>query len=336
MINEIIKTLNDKKDLSYEQASEMMNLLMDGKVDIEKTKAILLGLKEKGESVTEITACAKVMREKCVGLKPEGDVLEIVGTGGDGADTFNISTVSAIVLASCGVKVAKHGNRSVSSKCGSADVLEELGVNLNVEPEKSLAMLNEIGICFLFAPKYHASMRHVIPAREELGVRTIFNILGPLSNPAGANIELLGVYDKALVKPMASVLKNLGVKRAMVVHGKDGLDEVTLTGDTFVCEVTEDGELKEYKISPKDFGLTLCSGQDLVGGEPRINAKIALDILAGKKDAKRDIVVLNSAVCLYMASDNLSLAECVKVVSNAIDSSKALNKLQEFVKATNN
>ncbi len=335
MINKILDTLNNKQDLSYEQACSMMSMLMDGKVNLNDTKSILLALKDKGESVTEITACANVMREKCVGLKPSGDVLEVVGTGGDGADTFNISTVSAIVVASCGVKVAKHGNRSVSSKCGSADVLEKLGVKLEVSATRNLQILNELGICFLYAPKYHASMKNVAPARKELGVRTIFNILGPLANPAGANIQLCGVYDKSLVKPMASVLKNLNVKRGMVVHGSDGLDEITLTGDTSVCEITSDGELKEYTINPKDLGLELCKASDLVGGDPTVNAEIAMNILRGEKSPRRDIVVLNSAVCLYMASDNLTLCECVNKVNDAIDSSKALKKLQEFIKATN-
>ncbi|NLG52889.1 MAG: anthranilate phosphoribosyltransferase, partial [Clostridiales bacterium] len=265
--------------------------------------------------------------------KPKADVLDIVGTGGDGALTFNISTVSALVVAACGVRVAKHGNRSVSSKCGSADVLEALGVNINLTAAQSEYILKETNFCFMFAPVYHASMKHAAPVRRELGIRTIFNILGPLSNPAGANMQLLGVYDESLVKPLASVLRNLGVKRAMVVHGHDGLDEVTPCSTTTICEVSN-GRLNSFFLTPERLGFKRSKTAELVGGNPKENAEIALNILNGEEGAKRDAVLMNSALCLYMSYNNVTLKECVRLAAEAIDSGRAKSLLDRLISLT--
>lgn len=335
MLTTALNELIEKRDLSFDMASEMMTHFMDGTASDVQIAGLLTALSCKGESIQEISACASVMRSRCEGLTNSGDVLEIVGTGGDRASTFNISTLSAICLAGAGVKVAKHGNTSVSSKCGASDVLEALGINIRVSKEKSQQLLDTIGICFLFAPLYHTGMKHVAPVRKQLGVRTIFNILGPLANPAKANIQLLGVYDEKLIEPMANVLKNLGVKRAMVVRGSDGLDEITLTGKTKCCEICANGELKSYEIDPRDYGFTLCQPQDLVGGDANENAEIIKEILGGKAGAKRDIVVLNSAVALYLTSENKTIQECIQIISSVIDTAKGLKKLHEFINESN-
>jgi anthranilate phosphoribosyltransferase len=308
--------------------------MMEGQATPAQMGAFLTAMRQKGETIDEITACASVMREKCVKLTPETDVLDIVGTGGDELYSFNISTVSAFVIAAGGVPVAKHGGRSVSSKCGSADLLEALGVNISLTAKESEQVLKKTGMCFMLASVYHEAMRHVAPVRRELGVRTIFNILGPLANPAGANMQLLGVYDENLVRPLASVLSNLGCKRAMVVHGHDGLDEITLTGTTTICEASN-GHLNSYFITPEQFGLKRCKLEELLGGDPTENAAIARSILNGEKSAKRDIVLLNSAVCLYMARQDVTLRQCVSIAADLIDSGKALAKMEEFVTATN-
>jgi anthranilate phosphoribosyltransferase len=286
------------------------------------------------DGLDEITACAEVMREKCTKLRPKTDVLDIVGTGGDELYSFNISTVSAFVVAAGGVPVAKHGNRSVSSKCGSADVLEALGVKISLTAEQSEQVLDKTDMCFMMAQVYHSAMKHVAHVRRELGVRTIFNILGPLANPAGANMQLLGVYDENLVEPLARVLSNLGVKRAMVVHVHDGLDEITLTGTSTICEVT-DGKLNSYFVTPEQFGLSRCEVSDLRGGGPSENAEIALRILSGEHGPKRDTVVLNSACCLYMGKNYITMRECVRMAQELLDSGKAMDKLNDFVLATN-
>lgn len=334
MIKTALYDILNGKDLSYKTANEVMNQIMEGKATDAQIGGFLTALRMKGETVEEITACATVMREKCTKLSPKYDVLDIVGTGGDEVSTFNISTVSSFVIAAGGIPVAKHGNRSVSSKCGSADVLEELGVKIDLSAEQSQKILDEIGICFMFAPIYHASMKYAAPVRRELGVRTIFNMLGPLANPAGANMQLLGVYDENLVQPFASVLANLGVKRAMVVHGHDGLDEITLTDTTTICEVAN-GKLNSFFLTPHQLGMNKCKLEDLVGGAPKENAQIALKVLSGEKSAKRDIVVVNSAVCLYMANNNITLRECVKMAEGIIDSGKAMEKLNQFIKLSN-
>jgi anthranilate phosphoribosyltransferase len=334
MIKDAISALLGGRGLTRNEAREVMLEMMEGKATPAQMGAFLAAMRQKGETIEEITACANVMREKCTKLNPETDVLDIVGTGGDGMFTFNISTVSAFVAAAGGVKVAKHGGRSVSSKCGSADVLEALGANITLTAQQSEAVLKKTGMCFMLASVYHTAMKHVAPVRRELGVRTIFNILGPLANPAGATMQLLGVYDEELVEPLARVLANLGVKRAIVVHGRDGLDEITLTGATTICEVSG-GRLGSCFISPEQFGLKRCRPEELTGGTPEENAVIARSILNGEKGAKRDIVVLNSAFCLYMFSNSKTLRECVRLAQELIDSGAAATKLDEFCKATN-
>jgi len=334
MIQEAIYQIINKQNLSLEQTKNVMEEIMEGRATNAQIASFLTAMRMKGETIEEITACATVMREKCTKIRPNKDVLDIVGTGGDEANTFNISTVSAFVVSAGGVPVAKHGNRSVSSKCGSADLLEALGVNIALTAEQSAQTLEKIDICFMFAPTYHTSMKYAAPVRKELSVRTIFNILGPLSNPAGANMQLLGVYDENLVEPLARVLANLGVKRAMVVHGHDGLDEVTLCSTTTICEVNN-GRLNSFFISPEQFGLKRCQPSDLVGGDPQENARIAKDVLMGQKGPKRDVVVLNSALCLYMSHNHITLRECVKMAEDLIDSGAANAQLQKFITMTN-
>ncbi|MDR3185685.1 MAG: anthranilate phosphoribosyltransferase [Christensenellaceae bacterium] len=334
MIKEAIYNILGGASLTREEARTVMLEMMEGRATMAQMGAFLVAMRQKGETIDEITACATVMREKCEKLHPERDVLDIVGTGGDELFSFNISTVSAFVACAAGVPVAKHGGRSVSSKCGSADLLEALGVNINLSASQSEIVLKNTGMCFMHASVYHAAMKHVAPVRRELGVRTIFNILGPLANPAGATLQLLGVYDENLVRPLASVLSNLGIKRAMVVHGHDGLDEITLTGTTTICEVSH-GKLNSYFISPEQFGLKRCKIEDLAGGDPIENASIARDILAGKPGPKRDTVVLNSAVCIYMADNARTLRQCVSLAEETIDNGKAMKKLEDFVTNTN-
>lgn len=278
MIREAIMKLSQKKDLSYEEAEAVMNEIMGGEATPVQMSAYLTALSLKGETIDEITASAAGMRAHCIKLLHDMDVLEIVGTGGDGSNSFNISTTASLVIAAGGVPVAKHGNRAASSKSGAADVLEALGVNITVPPEKSAQLLKEIGICFLFAQNYHIAMKYVAPIRKELGIRTVFNILGPLSNPAGANMELMGVYEEALVKPLAQVMGNLGVTRGMVVYGQDKLDEISMSAPTSVCEI-RDGWYQSYEITPEQFGYKRCAKEELEGGTPQENARITLDIL---------------------------------------------------------
>lgn len=335
MIQEAIKRAIEQEDLSLDMTKAVFDEIMSGQATNAQIASFLTAMRMKGENIEEITACAMVMREKCKALHHDKDMLmEIVGTGGDEAFSFNISTVSAFVIAAAGIPVAKHGNRSVSSKCGSADVLETLGVKLELTGEESAAVLEDTGMCFLFAPLYHSSMKYAAPVRKELGTRTIFNILGPLANPAAANMQLLGVYDENLVEPLARVLNNLGVKRAMVVHGHDGLDEITMTNSTTVCEVN-DGRINSFFLDPRQFGFELCKPEDLQGGGPAENAQIAIDILKGEKGPKRDVVLLNSAVCIYMAYDQMTLRDCVKMAADLIDTGKAYEKMKEFVSRTN-
>jgi anthranilate phosphoribosyltransferase len=308
--------------------------MMEGRATAAQMGSFLTAMRLRGETIEEITACAAVLREKCQKLTPDTDVLDIVGTGGDELYSFNISTVSAFVAAAAGVRVAKHGGRSVSSKCGSADLLEALGVNISLTAKQSERVLRETGMCFMLASVYHDAMRHVAPVRRELGVRTLFNILGPLANPAGATMQLLGVYDEALVAPLARVLANLGCKHAVVVHGHDGLDEITLTGATTVCEA-RDGRLNSYLITPERFGLARCEPAELVGGDPEVNAEIARSVLRGEPGAKRDIVLLNSAVCIYMARRDLTLRSCVALAAETIDGGRAYAQLEAFIASSN-
>lgn len=333
MIKEAVRKILAGEDLSAADARGAMLQMMDGEATAAQMGAFLAAMRLKGETIGEITACAEVMREKCLKLNPGIDVLDIVGTGGDEMFSFNISTVSAFVAAAGGVPVAKHGNRSVSSKCGSADVLEALGACITLTARESEDVLKKTGICFMLANVYHAAMKHVAPIRRELGARTIFNILGPLANPAGATLQLLGVYDENLVEPLARVLSNLGVKRAMVVHGRDGLDEITLTGPSTICEVA-DGRINSYFLTPEQFGFSRCRPQDLIGGTPEENAQIALCVLGGEKGPKRDTVALNAACCLYMGSPGLTMRRCVALAQELIDSGAARQKLADFVRAT--
>lgn len=334
MIKEAILKVFRKENLSYQEAEEVMNEIMEGKATAVQMSSYLTALSMKGETVDEITASAAAMRSHCVRLLHEMDVLEIVGTGGDGSNSFNISTTSALVISAAGVPVAKHGNRAASSKCGAADVLEALGVNIGVQPEVSTALLEQIGICFLFAQNYHIAMKYVAPVRKELGIRTIFNILGPLANPAGANMELMGVYDEALVEPLAQVLANLGVKRAMVVYGTDGLDEISMSAPTKVCEV-RDGSFTSYMLTPEEFGFARCGKEELAGGTPAENAEITREILSGAAGAKRDAVLLNSGAAIYLAGKAASIRDGVQMAKEMIDSGKALEQLEVFARISN-
>jgi len=333
MITEAIQTLMNREDISYDMTKTVMDEIMSGKATNAQIASFLTALRMQGETIDNITACATVMREHCTKFNPESDVIDIVGTGGDEAYTFNISTVASFLVAAAGVPVAKHGNRSVSSKCGAADVLEALGVTLNLTPEQCKQVLNECGMCFMFAPAYHSSMKYAAPVRKELGIRTIFNILGPLANPAGASLQLLGVYDEDLVIPLAKVLSNLGVKRALVVHGKDGLDEVTICDDSIVCEV-DNGSFNSYILNPEEYGIKKCKSEDLVGGDPKENARIALAILNGEKGPKREIVILNAAISIYLGKDGTTIADCIKIATDMLDSKKAIRQLELFIETT--
>lgn len=334
MIKEAIIKLTNKENLSYEEAKAVMNEIMSGEASDVQKSAYLTALTMKGETIDEITGYAEEMRNHAVQLSHEGDVLEIVGTGGDKSDSFNISTTSSLVIASAGVPVAKHGNRAASSKSGAADVLESLGVNITISPRKSAELLQNIGICFLFAQSYHTAMKYVGSIRKELGIRTIFNILGPLANPASANLQVMGVYDESLVEPLAKVLSNLGVKRALVVYGQDRLDEISASAETSVCEV-KDGTFKSYTISPEQFGLTRCKKEELTGGTPDENAAITKAVLAGEQGARRTAVVLNAGAGLYVAGKADSIEAGVRLAEELIDSGKAEKKLEEFVKYSN-
>jgi len=334
MIKEAILSLSKKQDLTYDTAEAVMHEIMTGKASPVQMSAYLTALSLKGETTDEITGSASGMRAHCVRLLHDVDALEIVGTGGDHSNTFNISTAAAIITAAAGIPVAKHGNRSASSKCGSADVLEALGVNINILPEKSAELLKTIGICFLFAQNYHIAMKYVAPIRRELAIRTVFNILGPLTNPAGAKMELMGVYDRELVEPLAQVLCNLGVKSAMVVHGEDGLDEISLCAPTFVCEV-KDGWVRSYTLTPEQFGFSRCEKDDLKGGDPLVNAEILKALLRGEKGAKRDAATLNAAAAMFVTGKYESIEAAVKAANSVIDSGKALQKLNEFIRCSN-
>ncbi len=335
MIKEAIQKLTQRQDLAYDEALTVMNEIMGGQASDVQMSAYLTALSMKGETIDEITASAAAMRAHCIKLLHDMEVLEIVGTGGDGANSINISTTASILIAAAGVPVAKHGNRAASSKCGSADVLEALGINITIPAEKSAKLLAEIGICFLFAQNYHIAMKYVAPVRRELGIRTIFNILGPLANPAGATMQVMGVYDSALLAPLARVLSNLGVRRGMVVYGEDRLDEISMSAPTQICEI-RDGAFQQYTISPEDFGYTTCDKSELVGGAPSENAAISRDILSGKeRGAKRGAVVLNAGAALYIAGKADTLAAGVALTEQTIESGAAVQKLEEFIRRSN-
>ena len=335
MIKEAIIKLSKKQDLAYAEAEAVMDEIMSGQATPVQMSAYLTALSLKGETIDEITASAAGMRAHCIKLLHNLDVLEIVGTGGDGSNSFNISTTSSLVIAAGGVPVAKHGNRAASSKSGAADVLEALGVKITLTPERSAEILKKINICFLFAQNYHIAMKYVAPIRKELGIRTVFNILGPLSNPAGANMELMGVYDQSLVEPLAQVMANLGVNRGMVVYGQDSLDEISMCAPTSVCEI-RDGKFTSYEITPEQFGYERCEKGALTGGTPAENAEITKAILKGeKKGPKRQAVCLNAGAALYIAGKAASIEEGVKLAESLIDSGAVLKKLEEFVEETN-
>ena len=335
MIKEAIIKLSKKEDLTYKEAETVMNEIMSGEATPVQMSAYLTALSLKGETIDEITASAAGMRAHCVKLLHDMDVLEIVGTGGDGANSFNISTTSALVIAAGGVPVAKHGNRAASSKSGAADVLEALGVKITVSPEESARILKKINICFLFAQNYHFAMKYVAPIRKELGIRTVFNILGPLSNPAGANMELMGVYDETLVEPLAQVMAKLGVVKGMVVYGQDKLDEVSMSAPTTVCEI-RDGWFQSYQIRPEQFGYNSCAKEELAGGTPEENAQITRDILEGReKGPKRQAVCLNAGASLYITGKAKTIEEGVRMAESLIDSGAAVKKLEEFIYETN-
>ena len=335
MIRESIIKLSKKQNLTYLEAEEVMDEIMSGKATPVQMSAYLTALALKGETIDEITASAAGMRAHCIKLLHDMDVLEIVGTGGDGSNSFNISTTASLVIAAGGVPVAKHGNRAASSKSGAADVLEALGVKITIPPEKSQELLGKIGICFLFAQNYHIAMKYVAPIRKELGIRTVFNILGPLSNPAGANMELMGVYDEALVEPLAQVMANLGVTRGMVVFGQDSLDEISMSAPTSVCEI-KDGKFTSHVLTPEQFGYERCTKEELQGGTPQENAEITKAILEGKETgAKRHAVCLNAGAALYIAGKAASIEAGVKMAEQLIDSGAALKKLEEFIEKSN-
>ena len=335
MIKEAIIKLSKKQDLAYAEAEAVMDEIMSGQATPVQMSSYLTALSLKGETIDEITASAAGMRAHCIKLLHNLDVLEIVGTGGDGSNSFNISTTSSLMIAAGGVPVAKHGNRAASSKSGAADVLEALGVKITLTPERSAEILKKINICFLFAQNYHIAMKYVAPIRKELGIRTVFNILGPLSNPAGANMELMGVYDQSLVEPLAQVMANLGVNRGMVVYGQDSLDEISMCAPTSVCEI-RDGKFTSYEITPEQFGYERCEKGALTGGTPAENAEITKAILKGEeKGPKRQAVCLNAGAALYIAGKAASIEEGVKLAESLIDSGAALKKLEEFVEETN-
>lgn len=329
-----IQKLQNGENLTRDEIEEVMRTIMSGGAPADDIAAFLLALRAKGPTVDEITGAARIMRKFVVGIETRHkDVLDTCGTGGDRKNTFNISTITALVVAGAGVAVAKHGNRSVSSRCGSADILEALGVNLDVEQQHLSACLDEIGIAFLFAQKLHPAMKNVAPVRRELGVETIFNILGPLTNPAKATHQILGVYSRDLIEPMAHVLKNLGLKRALVVHGSDGLDEITITGKTFISEYNGE-EIISYDISPEELGFSCARPHDLEGGDLQTNLRISRDILSGKGGPKKDIVLLNAAYAFYVTGRVVDIAEGVDLARETIDSGKALDKLEALKEFT--
>ncbi len=334
MIKEAIFSLIQKKDLSFEQSKQVMNEIMSGEATEVQMSAYLTALALKGETIDEITGSASGMREHCIKLLHGRDVLEIVGTGGDNSNTFNISTTASFVISAAGIPVAKHGNRAASSRCGAADCLEALGVSITIPPEKSAQLLEKINICFLFAQNYHIAMKYVAPVRRELGFRTVFNILGPLSNPAGANMEVMGVYDELLVTPLAHVMANLGVQKGMVVYGKDCIDEISMSAETTVCEI-KSGQFINYTIKPEDFGMKRCHKKELEGGSPEQNAMITKKILNGQKGAKRDAVVLNAGAGIYVAGKTNSLSEGIALAQQLIDNGKAKAQLEAFIKHSN-
>lgn len=337
MIKEAIVKIVNKEDLTYDDAYTVMNEIMSGETTPTQNAAFLAALSTKSakaETTDEIAGCAAAMRDNATKVDTGMDIFEIVGTGGDNAQSFNISTTSALVAAAGGMKVAKHGNRAASSLCGTADCLEALGVNIQQNPKRCIELLKEAGMCFFFAQKYHTSMKYVGPIRKELGFRTVFNILGPLTNPGSPKMQLLGVYDEYLVEPLAQVLINLGVKRGMVVYGKDRLDEISMSAPTAVCEF-KDGWFRSYTIAPENFGFERCTKDDLKGGTPEENAKITREILGGAKGHKRNAVLMNAGAALYIGGKAETLKDGIALAAEIIDSGKALETLDKLIKVSN-
>src|SRR3989344_4021061 len=334
MIKETISKLSEKKNLTEIETASTMEFIMEGKATTPQIKEFLLGLKTKGETIDEITACARIMKSKSIKIDPDAmHLVDTCGTGGDNSGTFNISTAAAFVAAGAGASVAKHGNRSISSKCGSADVLRALGVNIELEPEKVKECIEKVGIGFLFAPKFHPAMKYAMDARKELGVRTIFNILGPLTNPAGAKSQLMGVFDAKLLNIMAQVLQKLGNRHSIIVNGS-GLDEITLSGITQVADQIN-GSIQNYSLNPEDFGFKLCSADDLKGNNPEENAKIIVDILNGSKGPKREVVVLNAAAALLTTGLAKDYEGAIALANRSIDSGNAMKKFNELKEFSN-
>ncbi|MBR6091023.1 MAG: anthranilate phosphoribosyltransferase [Anaerolineaceae bacterium] len=337
MIKEAIVKIVNKGDLTYDEAYTVMNEIMSGETTATQNAAFLSALSTKSaraETTDEIAGCAAAMRAHATKVETGMDLFEIVGTGGDNANSFNISTTSALVAAAGGMKVAKHGNRAASSRCGTADCLEALGVNIQQSPARCIELLNEVGMCFFFAQKYHTSMKYVGAIRRELGFRTVFNILGPLTNPGTPSMQLLGVYDEYLVAPLAQVLINLGVKRGMVVYGQDKLDEISASSPTTVCEI-RDGWYKSYVIRPEDFGLERCTKEDLLGGTPEENAEITRAILKGQKGHKRDAVLMNAGASLYIGGKAESIKDGISLAGQILDSGKAMSVLESLIEVSN-
>ncbi len=339
MIKEAIEKIVNKGDLTFEEACTVMNEIMNGETSMTQNAAFLAALSTKStkaETIDEISGCAVAMRSHATPVPHPGmEVMEIVGTGGDGANSFNISTTSAMILAAGGIRIAKHGNRAASSMSGTADCLEALGANISLDPEKCLRLLNEIGFCFLFAQKYHSAMKYVGPVRRELGFRTVFNILGPLTNPASPEYFLLGVYDEYLVEPLAKVLSSLGVKKALVVYGQDKIDEITCSAPTTICEL-RDGYYRSSVIKPEDFGFARCKKSDLVGGTPQENAEMTRAILSGELTGpKRDTVLMNAGAGFFVAGKAPTIAEGIRYAKEVLDSGRPLATLNKFIELSN-
>lgn len=333
MIKETLAKLIGYQDISMDEAAACMNEIMDGAATPAQIAAFIMGLRMKGETVEEISGCARVMRQKASRVRLPVDAMDIVGTGGDGANTFNVSTCSAFLVAAAGMPVAKHGNRAMSSRCGSADVLEALGTNISLAPDQAIACFERTGMCFMFAQGYHASMKHAAGPRREVGISTVFNVLGPLSNPAFVPYMLLGVYEEKLVPLLAGVLNRLGIKRALTVYGQDGLDEISVSAPTAVCEVHH-GKIEHYVIEPSQFGFVPATLDDVRGGGPEENAKDIRSILSGQKGPKRDIVLINAGAALYIAGKAETIREGIALAASVIDSGAAKNKLNEYARVS--
>jgi len=335
MIKDVLQKLMDGCDLTEIEAQDMMNAIMGGELTPAQIGGLLIALRIKKETVEEITGCARVMRDKALRVDLGGlECMDTCGTGGDGSGTYNISTATAFVLAGAGVAVAKHGNRSMSSRCGSADVLEALGARVDLSPEGVAQCIHQAGLGFMYAPAYHSAMKYAVGPRKELGVRTVFNMLGPLTNPAGARRQVLGVYDASLTHPIAEVLGRLGAMRALVVHGSDGLDELTVTGSTYVSELSENGVVTDYQIHPEGLGLGIYRPEELHGGDAKENAAIIRGLFSGDTGAKRDILLLNSGAALYVAGKAESLPDGIQMAKDIIDNGVAMERLNAFVAFT--